>query len=108
MTGQQRDTLRTVAGLVCVFCLITALLVIAVQSMAGPPTSTDMLTVDRNGYLHGVRYVDRLVDTPTAGGWPRDQLGLEAACRSYLDERPRGFDRAGFLAGCRDAAVLTR
>ena len=70
---------------------------------------TDARTVERNGYLHGVRYADRVRDVdPVLAEWPRDELGVVAACRAYLDARESGFDRDAFLAGCADAAAAPR
>jgi hypothetical protein len=78
-------------------------------AVTGYQRPTDALTVDRNGYLHGVRYVDELRADPQTGlGWPRDEPGLRAACRNYLDQTERGFDRDAFLAGCADATELPR
>ncbi|WWT39733.1 hypothetical protein [Microcystis phage Mwe-JY05] len=106
MTARTRVTLGTV-----VFALV---LIAAGMAMGGvgrdyADQRPGVILVDRNGYLHGVRYADRVRDDPqAAAGWPRDEPGVRAACRNYLDQQPRGFDREAFMAGCADAAEVPR
>lgn len=100
MSGRERDPLRIAAAVVCLGCLAAAIVVIAVQAATGP--ATDRLTVERNGYLHGVRYADLLLEQTGRG-----EAGVRAACVAYL-ETPRGYDRDAFLAGCADAVEVPR
>lgn len=74
----------------------------------GRSDTTDALTVERNGYLHGVRHADRVVTDGATSGWPQDEAGVRASCVRWIDDRARGFDRDAFLAGCADAVEVPR